>query len=61
MLNRRYMRPVSLGRFHDLDSFLALFAAFFSFGVMAGFFLPSLLLLRSLGMVCTPNTCGVFS
>jgi hypothetical protein len=40
---------------------LALFAAFFSFGVMAGFFLSSLLLLRSLGMVFTPNTYGVFS
>jgi hypothetical protein len=35
----------------SLDSFLDFFAAFFSFGVMAGFFLVSLLLFCSFDMV----------
>ena len=53
------MRPVSLSRFHDLDAFLDRFAAFFSFGVMVGFFFASGLFLSSLGMVCAPNISGV--
>jgi len=39
----------------SLDSFLDFFAAFFSFGVMAGFFLSSLWLLRSFVMVSAPD------
>jgi hypothetical protein len=48
------MRPVSLSRFHDLDAFLDRFAAFFSFGVMVGFFFASGLFLSSLGIVGAP-------
>src|SRR5919202_6575264 len=40
----------------SLPSFLARFAAFFSFGVRAGFFFSSLLFLISLGMISAPKT-----
>lgn len=43
-------RVLSVSR-KPLASFLVFFAAFFSFGVMAGFFLLSLLLFCSLDMV----------
>ena len=43
-----------------LDSFLAFFAAFFSFGLRAGCFLFSLLLFCSLLMVFTPSLDGFF-
>jgi hypothetical protein len=52
--HRQDMRPVSLSRFHDLDAFLDRFAAFFSFGVMVGFFFASGLFLSSLGIVGAP-------
>ena len=39
----------------SLASFLDFLAAFFSFGVMAGFFFSSLLLLRSFVMMFTPD------
>jgi len=47
-------RVLSLPR-KSVDSFLDLFAAFFSFGVMVGFFLSSFWLLRSFDMVSAPD------
>src|SRR5262249_52475475 len=48
-----------LCRDHPLAAFFACFAAFFSFGVIVGFFFPSRLFFSSLGIVWAPCLAGL--